>query len=435
MAGHVWPCVGHSRQSVPGCSCLYEAGMGFSCVGWVGGAIAPWCLGLGLMMSLTAEAGQEASMGASVAALASRAPGLPSVLVAASASPSLWQARLVMPGSGISEPADTADMPPRATLKSHVRLVPSSIVPQSLLPIVDRQHRGDPFVALRPALDARLRAMGDLAALRINALYFSQALLPGQGGLAAAFAPGDSAAPGPESVAAFEAWPDGESPVTHASRSETSPSAGDEAVTSGTLKLAANGSTPAVSRAAALGSSTPAAQSAPVEYVALQRPLPESLRTPAAATSVSRTGKPDFAALLTSANLAAEQRCLAEAIYFEARSESEAGQAAVAQVVLNRVNSGLYPNSVCGVVYQNRRWHNACQFSFACDGKSLRITEPAPWAVAVRIADAVTQGATYNDQVGGATHYHANYVRPSWARQLQKMDVIGRHVFYKLRTG
>lgn len=409
--------------------------MGFSCVGWVCGAIAPWCLGLGLMVSLTAEAGQEASMGASVAALASRAPGLPSVLVAASASPFLRHARLVTPDSGLSEPASTADIPPRATLKSHVRLAQASIVPQNLLPVVDRQHRSDPFVPLRPSLDARLHAIGDLAAMRINALYFSQTLLPGQGGLAAAFVPSDGAALGPDSVAAFEAWPNGESPVTQASHGETSPSAGDEAATSSTIALAAHGATPAVARAAALGSSTPAAQSAPVEFVALARPMPEPLRTQAATTTLSRTEKPDFAALLVPAKLVAEQRCLAEAIYFEARSESEAGQAAVAQVVLNRVNSGLYPNSVCGVVYQNRTWHNACQFSFACDGKSLRITEPEPWAVAVRIADAVTQGTTYNDQVGGATHYHANYVRPGWARQLQKMDVIGRHVFYRMRTG
>jgi spore germination cell wall hydrolase CwlJ-like protein len=69
-----------------------------------------------------------------------------------------------------------------------------------------------------------------------------------------------------------------------------------------------------------------------------------------------------------------EQRCLAEAVYFEARSEPEAGQAAVAQVVLNRVRSGLYPTSVCGVVYQNRHRHLACQFTFACEGKALRTT-------------------------------------------------------------
>ncbi len=107
----------------------------------------------------------------------------------------------------------------------------------------------------------------------------------------------------------------------------------------------------------------------------------------------------------------------------------------MAQVVLNRVSSGLYPPTICGVVYQNRRHYNACQFSFACDGKSLRVSEPKSWRTAVRIAEEVTAGKTYVSDVGGATHYHANYVRPRWAKRLEKMDVIGRHIFYKLRPG
>ena len=77
-------------------------------------------------------------------------------------------------------------------------------------------------------------------------------------------------------------------------------------------------------------------------------------------------------------------RCLAEAIYFESRGEPETGQAAVAQVVLNRVRSGIFPANVCGVVYQDRNRPFACQFSFACEGRSLRIEEPGPWAVATR---------------------------------------------------
>jgi spore germination cell wall hydrolase CwlJ-like protein len=130
-----------------------------------------------------------------------------------------------------------------------------------------------------------------------------------------------------------------------------------------------------------------------------------------------------------------EQKCLAEAVYFEARSEPVAGQAAVAQVILNRVKSGLYPSSVCGVVYQNRQRHLACQFTFACEGKSLRIGDSDSWETAKRVAREVTEGKTYLAEVGGATHYHADYVRPSWARRLKKMDVIGRHIFYKLRPG
>ena len=194
------------------------------------------------------------------------------------------------------------------------------------------------------------------------------------------------------------------------------------------------GATPSVARSVALGSATPVARdSTPIEIAALPRAAQG--RAVANATVVARDARPDYAALLDPGHVAREKKCLAEAVYFEARSESEDGQAAVAQVVLNRVNSGLYPETVCGVVYQNRQRRNACQFSFACEGKSLRITEPEPWKTAVRIADEVAAGSTYLADVGGATHYHANYVRPRWAKRLKKMDVIGNHIFYKLRPG
>ena len=127
---------------------------------------------------------------------------------------------------------------------------------------------------------------------------------------------------------------------------------------------------------------------------------------------------------------AKEMKCLAEAVYFEARSEPERGQAGVAQVVLNRVRSGVYPNSVCGVVYQNRHRYLACQFTFACEGKRLRTDEPGPWATAQRIARDVAEGRTYLPGVGNATHYHANYVRPWWARHMAKREKVGSHIFY-----
>ena len=104
-------------------------------------------------------------------------------------------------------------------------------------------------------------------------------------------------------------------------------------------------------------------------------------------------------------------------------------------MVLNRAQSGLYPPTICGVVYQNRHRRNACQFSFACEGKALRVTEPEPWRIATRVAREVLEGKTYVSDVGASTHYHANYVRPRWARALKKMDVIGSHIFYKLRPG
>ena len=145
--------------------------------------------------------------------------------------------------------------------------------------------------------------------------------------------------------------------------------------------------------------------------------------------------KPNYAELSNPDSLSREQRCLAEAVYFEARSEPAEGQAAVAQVVLNRVKSGLYPSSICGVVYQNRHRHLACQFTFACEGKALRITDSESWRSASRVAKEVLEGKTYLADVGAATHYHADYVRPRWAKRLKKMDVIGRHIFYKLRPG
>jgi spore germination cell wall hydrolase CwlJ-like protein len=120
-------------------------------------------------------------------------------------------------------------------------------------------------------------------------------------------------------------------------------------------------------------------------------------------------------------------------VYFEARSEPEAGQAAVAQVVLNRVKSGLYPTSICGVVYQNRDRYLGCQFTFACEGKSLRVTEPDAWARATKVAMNVLKGDTYLANVGDSLNYHANYVRPGWARYLQRTSIIGHHIFYKPR--
>jgi hypothetical protein len=125
-----------------------------------------------------------------------------------------------------------------------------------------------------------------------------------------------------------------------------------------------------------------------------------------------------------------EMKCLAEAVYFEARSEPEKGQAAVAQVVLNRTRHEAYPKTVCGVVYQNRHRYLACQFTFACEGKSLRTDEPGPWATAQRIARDVAEGRTYLPGVGNATHYHANYVRPWWARYMERRERVGRHLFF-----
>ncbi|TSE00529.1 cell wall hydrolase [Mesorhizobium intechi] len=130
-----------------------------------------------------------------------------------------------------------------------------------------------------------------------------------------------------------------------------------------------------------------------------------------------------------------EQACLANGIYFEARSESVRGQAAVAQVILNRVRNPAYPNSICGVVYQNDSWFNRCQFSFACDGRKKRIESPAAYKTAQDIAMAVTAGKIFIPEVGSSTHYYAQYVHPGWARTMQKMTKIGLHIFYRTYGG
>lgn len=132
---------------------------------------------------------------------------------------------------------------------------------------------------------------------------------------------------------------------------------------------------------------------------------------------------------------AAEQRCLAAGIYFEARGETVKGQAAVAQVILNRVRNPTYPDTVCGVVYQNENWRNRCQFSFACDGIKDRVRSPKHWDMAEEIALATTAGKIWFKEVGSSTHYHATYVRPPWARKMRKVGQIGLHIFYITHGG
>ena len=127
-------------------------------------------------------------------------------------------------------------------------------------------------------------------------------------------------------------------------------------------------------------------------------------------------------------------KCLAEAVYFEARGEPERGQKAVAQVVMNRVFSGFYPSTVCGVVYQNAHRHLACQFTFACDNVADRVTEPDMWEQAKHIADDTLDGKIWLPEIGKSTHYHASWVRPSWVNEMKKLHRIGVHTFYRPRA-
>jgi spore germination cell wall hydrolase CwlJ-like protein len=124
-------------------------------------------------------------------------------------------------------------------------------------------------------------------------------------------------------------------------------------------------------------------------------------------------------------------KCLAEAIYFEARGEPVRGQIAVAQVVMNRVFSGYYPSTVCGVVFQNANRHLACQFTFACDGIPEVVREPDAWERAMKIAAETLDGRLWLPEVGKATHYHAYWVHPTWVHEMTRMYKLGVHTFYR----
>jgi spore germination cell wall hydrolase CwlJ-like protein len=128
--------------------------------------------------------------------------------------------------------------------------------------------------------------------------------------------------------------------------------------------------------------------------------------------------------------------CLAKNIYFEARGSNLADQIAVANVVLNRVNDNRYPNTVCDVVKQGIRdkagnmVRHKCQFSWYCDGKSDTMRNTKEKEKAIELAKDVILGR-HTDVTEGATHYHATYVNPDWARSLQKVRHIGVHIFYR----
>ena len=144
-------------------------------------------------------------------------------------------------------------------------------------------------------------------------------------------------------------------------------------------------------------------------------------------------GAPPFLAAMRSDDDARRATdCLTQAVYYEARSEPEDGQRAVAQVVLNRVRDRAFPHSVCGVVYQGSERRTGCQFSFTCDGSMNRRLEPAAWDRARGVAQAALAGSVYAP-VGSATYYHANYVLPWWASSLTRIGAVGSHIFYRWR--
>ena len=160
-------------------------------------------------------------------------------------------------------------------------------------------------------------------------------------------------------------------------------------------------------------------------------PLPVSLATAAALTAGESGIVParPFALAGTPLDRARAMQCLADAIYYEAASEPDAGQRAVAQVVLNRVRHPAFPATVCGVVYQGSE-RGGCQFSFACDGAMARVPSRSGWARAANVAAAALAGYVYTP-VGLATHYHTYAVTPAWNRTLVMTDAVGAHLFHR----
>ena len=193
------------------------------------------------------------------------------------------------------------------------------------------------------------------------------------------------------------------------------------------LALASASCVPSVSTLAPLAeAAAPVAAASAGATTAPARPLPAAVVTPdpvaASFTFEGSTGLDRLRSL----------DCLAQAIYYEARSESEDGQRAVAQVIVNRVRHPAWPNSVCGVVYQGPlRAGGGCQFTFTCDGSLERRAEGVGWARA-RVLAAEALAGRVHAPVGLSTHYHTWAVAPSWAPRLARTTAIGAHIFYRL---
>ena len=129
-----------------------------------------------------------------------------------------------------------------------------------------------------------------------------------------------------------------------------------------------------------------------------------------------------------------ELECLADAVYYEARGETPSGQAAVAQVVMNRVRHPAFPKSICGVVFQGAYNRTGCQFSFACDGSMRRARDIGAWSRARKIATRTLAGQMPSE-VGSATHFHTTNVSPGWGPRLLRVAQVGMHIFYRFGRG
>lgn len=164
------------------------------------------------------------------------------------------------------------------------------------------------------------------------------------------------------------------------------------------------------------------------------RPSQPSLQFVSLRGAIDVAPKPVASRLGNALDGSRELECLTQAVYYEARGETPAGQAAVAQVVLNRVRQAGFPKSVCGVVFQGAGKRVGCQFSFACDGSMRRGRETAAWNRAERVATRALAGKSVAG-IGDATHFHTTNVAPSWGPRLIRTAEVGMHVFYRVGKG
>jgi len=188
-------------------------------------------------------------------------------------------------------------------------------------------------------------------------------------------------------------------------------------------------STPLVSNTAPVAPTTD-----PLPLQTFERYTPEQAQLINASVPLSTlpnpAAKPFSLEDASPADRVAAQTCLSMAIYYEAASQSAQGQAAVAQVVLNRVRNPLFPKTVCGVVFQGSTLATGCQFTFTCDGSLKRTPSATGWKRAEQIAQRALSGYV-EASVGEATHYHTMWVVPYWESTLVKVNQIGAHIFYR----
>jgi hypothetical protein len=312
--------------------------------------------------------------------------------------------------------------------------------PQFAYPSVNRDHKGDRLAAAAPVNPGRLPQLQP-----IDAVPAAQPIHPPATTPAPANTPSETQAQAPASSAAqidAEVPPAGEIGAPQSDPSSAAPEfAGTDFRQSGAdiyfaLDLAGSASALEHWAPGAEPVMVTASDETGIKFAALdggsEGPGGESVVRQG---DVSRLGTPAQRLGLTGNARAKAEKCLAKAVYFEARGEPLRGQEAVAQVVMNRVFSGYYPSNVCGVVFQNASHYLGCQFTFACEHKNLnRIDEPAMWVQAKRIAKDTLDGKIWLADIGHATHYHAYWVHPSWVHEMTRLYKLGVHTFYRPRA-